>query len=142
LSVDVVFIFARRAQIHVGHPTSGSGLFRFRLVRRRFVRPRRAHVDRAAEARSLGHDDLRRLDVAVDRGAGDELDTRRSFVTLMRPLIVPSTTTGSEPLTVPSMTTFGPRYVPAKDGCGSPGRGAGRAGGASLEEKRAIGGGA
>src|SRR5438132_3800615 len=32
------------------------------------------HVHRTAELRSLGHDDLRRLDVAVDAGAGDELD--------------------------------------------------------------------
>ena len=35
---------------------------------------RRSHVDVAAELRAFGDDDLRRLDVAVDGGAGDELD--------------------------------------------------------------------
>src|SRR5258708_22822345 len=67
--------------------------------------------------------------------------TRRSFVRLIAPLIVPSTMTGSLPLTVPSTVTFGPKNVPWNAGCDSPGLGCGRggAGGEESLENSAIG---
>src|SRR5205823_2821543 len=52
--------------------------------------------------------------------------TRRSPVRRIVPFTVPSIRTGSEPVTFPSTTTFGPKKVPSNTGWGSPGRGIGR----------------